>query len=236
MKPRYYMHMGPKAAEKVSSMWKVVHITIFVLILCSASVATACIYNILDMYNFHCILYPRVSFETNIEDRVIETTTTTTTNVTIAGNDSKFMEFEQALSKGLKYRSTAHFLEKFLRKIHLGPQYRVNETNNETLTNRTGFLNMRKSIFATIYMCDLMLFAPLASIIMSVFLGAMLSVGGKGGAGNPGDVLPNPWICVYPFLALCSFMMILSFISDNLYHKGLGYFCARYYKFTKERG
>ncbi|CAG9770807.1 unnamed protein product [Ceutorhynchus assimilis] len=329
MRPRYYVHMGPKVPEKVSVLWKVTHITLYFLLLCSSGVATACIYNILDMYKFHCILYAKIHFEQSYEERVkemnetktqeeqpvmINMTTNEIPNVsvdcvqnpddpacqnitTIEPKKGRELETETETivdciknpndpacqSTTIMEQKKGGELETENEKIadciknpddpacqhttimeqEKGTELEIeNKTEQEpdfpsliipiklddekewkvpindtpwNGVNITGFLNMRKTIFATIYFCDLMLFAPLASIVLAIFLGTLVVVGGKGGAGNPGDLLPNPWICVYPFLGLCCFMTVFSFIADSIFHKGLAAFCLRYYTITKQR-
>ncbi|XP_048521603.1 uncharacterized protein LOC125504146 [Dendroctonus ponderosae] len=257
MKPRFYVHMGPKTADKVSCMWKAAHISIFLLILGSSGVAAACMYNILDMYNFNCILYARVSLEYTFEERfkaVDEDNGTETTSDRpettaqlqaraladdVPPNSSSSKDSSGSKDTPLDPKPAVGSLQSvkaLLRRLGSAHSRRNQPLKASFGVNNTGFLNMRKTAFATLYMCDLVLFAPLASFIIAIFLGALIGVGGKGGAGNPGDVLPNPWICVYPFLGLCAFMMIFCFIADNIYHKGLAAFCSRYFDLTKSKG
>ncbi|XP_066255886.1 uncharacterized protein [Euwallacea similis] len=221
MEPRQYVHMGPKPAEKVSCIWRAAHIVIFVLLIVSSSVATVCIYNILDMYKFNCIIYAEISFEKSYEDRF-----KSVSNSSEAVNRSAVRN--SAPEKPGRFAIAWADIARAANVDRRSPYVKDG-------SNNTGFLNMRKTVFATIYICNLMFFAPLASVIMCIFLVALTGMGGKGGAGNPGDVLPNPWVCVYPFLGLCAFIMILSFIATNLFHKGLGLFCLRYSELTKTK-
>ncbi|XP_050300362.1 uncharacterized protein LOC126738920 [Anthonomus grandis grandis] len=293
MRPRYYVHMGPRSAEKVSRFWKDSHLLLFALILAGSAIGAACVYNILDMYKFHCILYAHTVFETSFEDRIKTTTelvtstslnsstSNSTSNITTkinsvmlmaenaghvpwkinnpdvkAESSTKLDNFDkinkevrirrrlrrfEALgntslvigSKAINVKTTDNFLHKVLKKLAKADFDKDSFRNYLTKVNTTGFLNMRKTIFATVYMCNLILFTPLTSAIMAVFLGALIMVGGKGGAGNPGDLLPNPWICVYPFLGICSFMMVFCFVSNTIFQNGFGAFCSEYYNLTK---
>ncbi|KAH1018165.1 hypothetical protein HUJ05_005979 [Dendroctonus ponderosae] len=172
MKPRFYVHMGPKTADKVSCMWKgAAHISIFLLILGSSGVAAACMYNILDMYNFNCILYARVSLEYTFEEH---------------SSGSKDTPLDPKPAVG-----SLQSVKALLRRLGSAHSRRNQPLKASFGVNNTGFLNMR---------------------------------------------LPNPWICVYPFLGLCAFMMIFCFIADNIYHKGLAAFCSRYFDLTKSKG
>ncbi|XP_066144882.1 uncharacterized protein [Euwallacea fornicatus] len=221
MEPRRYVHMGPKPAEEVSCIWRAAHVVVFVLLIGSSSVAAVCVYNILDMYKFNCIIYAKMSFEKRYEDRFKD-----------ESNSSEAV-FSSAVrnSIGGRPEGVAYAWADIARAAN--DERRLPYVKEGS--NNTGFLNMRKTVFATSYICNLMFFAPLASVIMCIFLVALTGMGGKGGTGNPGNVLPNPWICVYPFLGLCAFMMVLSFIASNLFHKGLGSFCLRYFELTKTK-
>lgn len=59
-----------KSYIKSIKFFSAAHIMIFFLLLCSSSIATTCIYYILDMYRFNCIIYAKISFEQTYEERL----------------------------------------------------------------------------------------------------------------------------------------------------------------------
>ncbi|KAF7283493.1 hypothetical protein GWI33_000390 [Rhynchophorus ferrugineus] len=210
MKPRYYVHMGVKQAEDISITWKTIHITIFLMILGMSALATKAMFEIMDMYKFNCIIYAKVTFERTFSKHNNETVTEVNcgANPTHADCASK-----SAILKEYNWNK------------------KINDTNI-IMHNNTGFINMRRTVFATIFMCDLMLFAPLASAVISVLLGVLMFIGGRGGAGTPGDMFREIWMCTYPIIGLCSFMIFFCFVSSNLFYNGLEAFCYGYHTLT----
>ncbi|XP_030747662.1 uncharacterized protein LOC115876100 isoform X2 [Sitophilus oryzae] len=207
MKPRHYVHMGMKKAEEVSKIWKA---------------ATKSMFEILDMYEFNCIIYAKIQFQG--PHAIV---------------NSSYGIFEDTASDEPKSNSTSSKTHDPNETEHLGRElteykwdrnYSISFISN---VNNSGFLNLRRTVFATILMCDLMLFAPLASVVIAILLGVIMLIGSRGGAGNPGDIFPEIWICTYPILGLCGFMTFFCFVSSNLFQSGLGAFCLQYHHLTK---
>ncbi|XP_060534118.1 uncharacterized protein LOC132706664 isoform X2 [Cylas formicarius] len=209
MRPKYYIHFGPKDTSRVNICWKVCHLFIYIGLFIVSMGGSLAIWEILNMYKYHCILYAKVVFKTYIprQTDAIKPTDDSVGKVSFVNDTQHEFDWNSWYAR-VKNRTTGKpFLE--------------------------GTISMRETIFATDLMCNLMLFPPLASAVTSIFLGFWVLLSARGGSGYPGDLMANPWMCTYPFLGICAFMTILSVVCDRLFYRGLTAFCLNYKQFTK---
>ncbi|XP_060534119.1 uncharacterized protein LOC132706664 isoform X3 [Cylas formicarius] len=164
MRPKYYIHFGPKDTSRVNICWKVCHLFIYIGLFIVSMGGSLAIWEILNMYKYHCILYAKVVFKTYIprQTDAIKPTDDSVGKVSFVNDTQHEFDWNSWYAR-VKNRTTGKpFLE--------------------------GTISMRETIFATDLMCNLMLFPPLASAVTSIFLGFWVLLSARGGSGYPGDL------------------------------------------------
>ncbi|KAJ8972887.1 hypothetical protein NQ317_015792 [Molorchus minor] len=242
IKRKYYRY-AEKEAETISLRWKVLHAFIFGLLTINAFVSILFFEAILQMFDMRCILYAQPAFTlkdvhyhpitteaTTPETFATETfATTQLQNTTKLEAEENHADNETATDSIIRVTSRPTDASTTQMQI-------VNDTYWYSNSSLTGVVRIepKRTIYSSVVMCDMVVFNLLISILLSIFFCVLVVICGRGGRGNQMDILPQPWLYVYPVLIITAAMTIVSSITANTVYTGLKTFCAGFRDFTNE--
>ncbi|KAG5879123.1 hypothetical protein JTB14_031670 [Gonioctena quinquepunctata] len=228
---RYYQYVE-KNADRVSTLWKILHVSIFLLTAINSLISAYAFGDILKNFNHRCVL----NATPNLNLHEIITKQNDTRNIT-----SEEMPDSRNVST---LPSSEH--DHQLRLIDWSKADRVGGQKNVfVLEEQLWFNNSSMSgrismeyigtIFGKNFTCDMVLFVPLFSLIVAAVFGVIVGLCGKGGRGHESDVLPGAWSFVYPVIILSALMTLLSMIAAISVSDGLQEFCSNFEQYTGQR-
>lgn len=245
MKIRRYYHLVERESSDVSLAWKVFHIFILILIFVASVLSAYAFGELFDAFNYRCLLYAKPVFiidQVHFFNGTVEANQTKEVTaaviITKLGkvDDSDAWKPEIIFSYDKKADISARIIEDWTSAVKIpNTDYYV---LNDVLYFKNGSLygevniKMMRTVFATMLMCDYVLFVPFLSLVVaSVFAGIFIFYG-RGGRGYQGDHVPQGWRVVYFSLSLSTVLCLLFVVATNMANNGMKHFCARFSTFT----
>ncbi|CAG9862914.1 unnamed protein product [Phyllotreta striolata] len=198
---KYYRQVE-RDPENIRSIWKVLHITTFLLIILNSLISTYFFGDILKMFNYRCILHVQPIFSlTAITYSINNTQDAMLNNQSIIVDLGNFPPENNATSV---YTNNGSIWYK-----------------NESVDAKIS-VHLKGTDYGSTTSCDLVLFVPLISLISAAAFGALIMLFGRG--------QQKSWIMVYPVLIASVIMSILAIIAMVSMKNGTDEFCS-YFKY-----
>nr|XP_023015255.1 uncharacterized protein LOC111504796 [Leptinotarsa decemlineata] len=206
---KYYQYVE-KETHRVSSLWKVLHVSIFLLTAINSLISSYGYGNISKIFGRRCVLYATP----NLKLREVTNRETSTRNVTIdditieaildmnqtdstlSSEEQKMLVLDLSKLEKLSYKNKTFISE---RRFWF---------DNGTLSGKIS-MEFMGTVFGKTITCDFILFIPLSSLVIAAALGVIAILCGKGGRGYESDVLPGSWSFVYPVIFTSALMTLL---------------------------
>lgn len=247
MRATRYFHLVERESSEVSIRWKISHLILFILLFIMSTLAAYSFSEIFDIFNFRCILYAKPVFV--IEDiQFFNSSSPEETHVTIHLNPprekrvkSKMLAdeepeiiFSKDNSGRIRQRTIDFDVWEESENIPNTSYYLIQKVlyfKNDSMYGRLS-IKMMRTVFATLLMCDYVLFIPLLSMVVSSAFIGIVVLYGRGGRGYVADTVQQGWRYVYVMLVMSVILFILFIVAANLANNGLKQFCTRFASFT----
>lgn len=221
---RYYRLEERNPAE-ISIAWKVFHAIIFVVTAFSSYASIYSFSMMMKVFGDQCLLYSSIVFidKGNEFNKFIVTEVTATPNITSSTTPMTVAVTTVQPALNESGNSTLE-LE--------GRLFNENETDIGSFGLIIDFVD---STWGRHYLCNVCEFCLLLSLMVSIFCLVFVLLTARGGAGQPGDLMPKPWIMVVPLAFVSATILLIMILTAFKISDGLHTFCNEdlYYNGTK---
>lgn len=244
MRARRYFHLVERESSEVSAKWKMFHLIFFILIAIMSLISAYAFSELFDTFNYRCVLYAKPVFV--IDEIQYFNSSSNASEVTIPLSWSKKIRvresepeiiFADVNNENTRLRIIDYENWEEAEKISNSPYYIMNNIiffkNNSMYGHLT--LKLMRTVFATLLMCDYVLFIPLLSMVVSSFFIGIVVLYGRGGRGYVGDHVYQGWRYIYVMLVISMILFILFIVAANLANNGLSRFCAHFSFVTENK-
>lgn len=238
MRVARYFHLVERDSREVSPKWKAAHLIIYFAIAITSTVSAYSFSEIFNTFNFCCILYAKPVFGI---DKIgfFNETGETDSKVTISFIQRLLRRFDENPIIELahsNHRFNTRIIEDWSTTENI-PATDYCILNNHIYFKNDSFygevnINMMKTVFATLLMCNYTLFIPLLSLVIASASAGIVILFGKGGRGSLADTIHQGWRYVYVMLIISCILFVQFIVATNFANSGLKLFCRHFITIT----
>ncbi|XP_050297195.1 uncharacterized protein LOC126736724 [Anthonomus grandis grandis] len=241
-----WLYFGDKDVDKVSGVWKALHITIYIVIAINAFVTSMAAGNMFQTFKYNCILYcTNITFEQEFIPRDSIISPPIHKVVLRDVSSEELLLFNDTLNSddtnstytdyGTDYGNTS-LVTSTERSIEVESVIFKNDTHvfknaKDSIKVLHARIDVRKSLFPAGFWCHFVLSVALITFIFGTFCTVILAMCSKGGKGR-NNTLNRPQNMVYPIIVSSVLLGVLNLIGAIIVKNGMQEFCASFELFT----
>ncbi|CAG9760869.1 unnamed protein product [Ceutorhynchus assimilis] len=213
-----FLYFGDKNVNKVSGIWKALHISIYIAAAVNAFITSMAAGNMFQTFKYNCILFcNEMAFEKEV-----------------VASETFFMTHTLDQSSEESANGTDVLVRNFTEFSYKNETHIFHQIDEESIEITQAKIDIRKTIFPRSFWCNYVLGMALVTFIFATFCSIILAMCSRGGKGR-NNTLNRPQNMVYPILFSSILLGVLNAVASIMVKNGMSAFCASFEQFTNDK-